>query len=83
MSAMVIPFPLERRVDAALAAARMQTQLWRPHLNRLAGYNGRAGYVRELDLTRGRCRIVFLSGGDWAWAPYDDLIPPSTEGLEA
>lgn len=88
MTATVIPFPLERRVDAALAAASTAAPVlgepWRPSLNRLCGLHGRLGYVREINVKNGQARIVFTGWhGTWTWAAVSDLVPPSTEGLEA
>lgn len=88
MSAAILPFPIGRRVGAALAAAEVASGTpippgnpWRPRLNCMAGYCGRVGIVRELDLTRGRARLVF--DGWQTWAPAAELLPPSTEGLTA
>lgn len=88
VSATILPFPTGRRTDAALAAAEAASGTplpsgapWRPRLNCMAGWCGRVGIVRELDLTRGRARVVF--DGWQTWAPAADLLPPSTEGLKA
>lgn len=92
MTAHVIPFPIGRRVGAALAAAEVASGTphppgapWRPRLNCMAGYCGRVGIVRDLELVRpGWCRFVFTGQqGTWAWAPVAELLPPSTEGLKA
>lgn len=92
MTAHVIPFPIGRRVDAALVAAEAASRAlpspgapWRPRLNCLAGYVGRVGIVRDLELVwPGWCRFVFTGQqGTWAWAPVAELVPPSTEGLTA
>ena len=88
MTAHVIPFPIERRVRAAFVSAEAASGCapspgapWRPRLNCMAGYCGRVGIVRELDLLRGRARLVF--DGWQTWAPAAELLPPSTEGLTA